>query len=332
LVSATRAQGARDFGDTNEDPIRIVLDPQERILVVGASEEQDDAGQAHRKVALARFTQDGALDRAFNAGGPLPGTIRLTPPNVTGYDHFEAWSAYADNDSIFVSGANGGPFDAKSVAFLFKLRADGNIDPSFAAQQDVSIAGFTAVTKTSNGVLVAGNRVSDGAFVVKRFSPTGVLDHAFGDGGTALSMAKGEVRSMLVEPNGDIIVAGHVRTDDSSGQLVRFSSAGVPLAMHYTSTLHSDGVYAVDGIVRQCDGKLLLGGEQTNRKFLGVDRVSAGGTLDIDYGVGGTAISLSTNAYSVGFNSLLLDPRTNAAIVVGGRNQNDGPEIYRFLP
>ena len=135
-------------------------------------------------------------------------------------------------------------------------------------------------------------------FSTVTFTESGALDAGFGNGGRVsglFGVSIGSVHAVTVLPTGEAVIAGHVGHDYAVVQFRldgtldnRFGPAADGRFRHALSSSNWD---EATSIVRQADGRLLLGGwvysgTGTAGDF-GVLRLSAEGALDTSFGQGG---------------------------------------------
>jgi uncharacterized delta-60 repeat protein len=140
----------------------------------------------------------------------------------------------------------------------------------------------------------------EGDFTVARYSLQGVLDGRFGQRGTTSGLfgtSIGSAFAVTVLPGGELVLAGHIGHDFAAVQLspagkldTRFGPARDGRFRHAVAEANWDEATA---LVRQADGRLLLGGWAfsgvgTSGDFAAL-QLNADGTLDSSFGQGGVA-------------------------------------------
>lgn len=169
---------------------------------------------------------------------------------------------------------------------------------------------------------------------VVRFTPSGVLDSGFGNGGAA--RVGFSASSMALQPDGKIVVVGSVL--DTYGQPIQAAVARL------TPTGALDAGFADKGVLRvtfesgatnvgsivtlQPDGKILVGGLARiggciRTTFTNVMRLNQDGSFDTGFGSGG--MSTQRGILFGVFNSLAVE--TNGKILALG----DSNTVARFL-
>ena len=166
--------------------------------------------------ALARYNADGSLDTSFDSDGKLT-------TNVYGNDVAYAISIQSDG-KIVVAGSSG---NALSRSFsLARYNADGSLDSTFDSDGKLttSFGGFAyayGVAIQSDGkIVVAGGVANDlsptnSDFALARYNPDGSLDTTFDSDGKLTTNLGGidYGRSIILQPDGRIIVAGYAMND-----------------------------------------------------------------------------------------------------------------------
>ena len=167
--------------------------------------------------------------------------------------------------------------------YIARLNADGSLETSYAP---VSNSAIFALALQADGKIVAGGNftVVDGLtrLALVRFMTDGSVDPSFTPG-VNISVGNASQRNvyrLLIEPDGDIIVAGEYLSVNSvtRANIARIDSNGV-----------LDGAFApqvdwsIYALARQSDGGILIGGRFTAVGGIartGFARINAGGSLD----------------------------------------------------
>lgn len=247
----------------------------------------------------------GAQGMAFS---DAPGTIvNSTPPfDSKGYD------MVVQPDGKLVLGGFGG----QNGPALVRILPDGGPDTAFGndggsflgpASPPAPFVPVANVGLTSNGSIVAMG--AGASLTVNRFTPSGLPDPTFGDGGVASSGLSGILagprwHSIAVTPDDKVVlletIRGGASTPDAVG-LVRFDTGGIPDGRFgtngsgsVTTPLPGYQVNAV-GVAGAPDGTLIViaqlvelqsDASATQMHYYGVIRYSADGVLDASFGGG----------------------------------------------
>jgi len=179
------------------DPNTSASDSNSGKLLVVVRTQQPQA-------VVVRYNTNGTLDTTFGSG---TGYVNL------GNQNYPAVVVQSD-DRIVVAGTGYG----STAVFLARLNADGTLDASFGSggivvTSNPQVAFADSVALQANGQIVVcgtgmlnnnGNRL-----MVGRYNTNGSLDITFGTGGFAMTpVFTANGRSMALEPDGRIIVAG----------------------------------------------------------------------------------------------------------------------------
>ena len=192
----------------------IAIQPDGKVLLAGYSTSSGNQGE----FALARYNLDGTLDGGFGTGGIVTQSLGAT------IDY--AYSVNVQSDGKIVIG---GQTEQKTGA-LARYNADGSYDNTFGAVAGrnyvtTTIPGYASVvfietTLQANDSIVAATRMSGGppAVGITVFDPDGLPKTAIGHNGVITTTNEGHGAStyaLLTQPDGKIVLAGHVDFDDS---------------------------------------------------------------------------------------------------------------------
>ncbi|MBK9046970.1 MAG: T9SS type A sorting domain-containing protein [Bacteroidetes bacterium] len=208
---------------------------------------------------------------------------------------------------------------------------DGSIDTTFGYRGIVHTTypgnfarGFDVVIQPDSKIITAGQNYSE--YALARYDSNGVLDITFGSNGLVSVDVGGhpdEVRSVLLQPDGKILVSGCSRVNlmrDFS--IARFESDGsFDLSFGNQGkvilSLGPTGDEMAEDMLLQPDGKIILAGHyyNINQDDFAVVRFNSDGTLDSTFGNGGikTLALPSTPDFC---NSAAL--QSDGKIVLGG--------------
>ncbi|WP_457069510.1 T9SS type A sorting domain-containing protein [Hymenobacter sp. UYAg731] len=248
--------------------------PDGKVLITGQFQLMN--GQPSPRVA--RLNADGTPDLTFRAQAGSGPSANITALALQPDGKILLGGEYG------VVGYNGTP-----VQNIIRLNADGSLDNSFSSGGTGWQSSVFSIAVQPDGKIVVGGVLSSTfngqpTKGVIRLLPTGRLDTSFatGAGFTNGTGGYGEIRRIIVQPDGTIMVAGQFDAVDgqSCPGVARLSATGSRDAS-FSSPLVS---YAfVLDMVRQPDGKLVLGGNtvtsSTNGSSL-VVRLLPTGALD----------------------------------------------------
>lgn len=265
-----------------------------------------------------RYLVDGTPDYGAGERGKDPGLS-------FGQQEFDDVLVLADQKVLFVTKTSG--------ILLIRQNPDGSPDVSFG------VSGSLILTEEAGGeaydlrlgqagdgkILLMGILGNTGETIVRRLHTDGTPDLSFGMNGSVQHAIRSH--SMVVQPDGKVIVAGRVPEPplfpgqivlDTDLAIVRFLADG-----SLDTSFGSAGAAKADrancerflGITLQPDGKLVAVGEAGTAQV--VSRWNANGTLDTSFGSGGYAPAPFTS-YSTAIKPLLTG---DGRLLVLGQHQ-----------
>ncbi len=191
----------------------MAIQPDGKPVLAGYFSSGSDGG-----MALMRYNPDGTLDSGFGAGGIVTQSIGL------GVDY--AYGVNVQSGGKIVAGGLSG-----QTGVLARYNADGSYDNSFGAVASLNyvtttVPGYANVSFIETALqaddsIVAATRMYGGPPVVgiTVFDPNGIPKTAFGPQGVITTTNEGHAAglyALLTQPDGKIVLAGHVDFDDSS--------------------------------------------------------------------------------------------------------------------
>jgi uncharacterized delta-60 repeat protein len=294
----------------NLDVVRGLARQPDGKLVTGGITTSVVAGVTNTDFGLARYTADGSLDSAFGVGGRV----------VTDFGSAdEIWGIALEPDGRIVAAGRTGTNLA-----VARYNADGSLDPTFGVGgKVVTDLGSTEVARSvaiqpDGKIVVAGQ--TGGDFAVVRYNADGSLDTSFGSGGVVRTDFGGGTdlaRTVLVEPDGKIVVAGRTQL----GSTVQFAVA------RYNADGSPDPTFGTDGLVTtnlngaafaavmEGDDLVVVGTAGQAVVDFAVVRYLPDGSLDPGFGSGGIVTTDFGTSSDEAF-AVALD--TEGRIVVAG--------------
>ena len=278
-------------------------------------------------LAGALFAQPQFLDSTFDADGMV-----ITPIATSATLEMCFSVAVHSNGKIIA----GGDTRTGNTYALALYNADGSLDNNFGTGGKVTtaIGGFSSagvVGFQSDGKILAGGTSLGTAltFCLVRYLVNGTLDAGFGAGGIAATAFPGGSRSMAIQADGKIILAGG---SSNNFGLVRFDTNGV-----LDNTFGTGGTLTTSfGVTSspfhvsvRADGKITVVGAGTIGVGAGAfstalaARYDSFGNLDVTFGTAGK-LTVSTNMM---FTPSTAAIQTDGKIVVGGEAP---PNPYNF--
>jgi uncharacterized delta-60 repeat protein len=180
--------------------------------------------------ALVRYNTNGTPDTWFNGNWML-----VTDIGAGSQDQGYSVTTQADG-KILVAGYshNGTSFEFALVrhnnngSLDTSFSTDGRVTTDFGSQQDIS---YSVTVQPDGKILVAGhsyNGTNNYDFALVRYNPDGSLDTSFdGDGKLTTNISMGDWgESVILQPDGKILVAGHSNTGNEDFALARYNPNG----------------------------------------------------------------------------------------------------------
>jgi uncharacterized delta-60 repeat protein len=232
---------------------------------------------------------------------------------------------------------------------LARYNADGSLDTSFGTGGKVTTAigtntdmGYSVTIQADGKIVVAGIAVIDGSpdFALVRYNANGSLDTSFGTGGmvtTAIVTGINKGYSVTVQPDGKIVVGGHVYIGSTYDfALVRYNANGTLDTSFGTGGKVTTAIVTAwdigNSVTIQPDGKILVAGQATigSTQDFAMVRYNANGTLDTSFGTGGKVTTDIGTSHDQG-KSVTIQP--DGKIVVAGQarfGSNDDFALVRY--
>jgi uncharacterized delta-60 repeat protein len=305
------------------------------IVSVGTTGTTDQ-----EQITVSRLTPTGALDPTFGSGG----VVNLTVPGKSAGAFGDTVLIQPDGKILVGGFAVVSKFNPSDEEFVVaRVNANGTLDKSFghggmfvwnatAYRDDVrGLAllpnGDILATGNTNGAYIGSQGDAYGLF---RLTPGGALDKTFGQSGLAVAAFNGPdspAGSIVLDPNGDILLCGH--DGGNEADLVAFTSQGAPdMSFGGTGYLryappagytgYNFASMDLQGNELVMAGSLFFVGTDGNTYPQGVvSRYSLAGALDTSFGTNGFFIP---NYFSSSFGPMILE--ADGSIVVAGPEPN----------
>lgn len=238
-----------------------VAQPDGKIIVGGTFNRVNDVPRNR----IARLNADGSLDESFDPGNGFSGSSVV-------------YTALIEPDGKILVGGSFNAFNGTPHVGMVRINPDGSLDPAFPA---AGTAVYALQRDAAGRYLVGGAaaiNLGDGSPAdsrLVRVLPDGTRDAAFA------ANIPGVVRSLLIEPDGRILVGGEFTAVNGQerARLARLSSDG---ALEPSPNIAPNN--RVVALARQADGKILIGGDFTHvgpYARRGIARLTADGRIDV---------------------------------------------------
>lgn len=282
-------------GSSTDVAQALTLQEDGKLLAAGFS----DSSGSGRDVALVRYEADGSLDATFGNAGKVVSTIG------TATDTAQEVLVQPDGKIVVGGGAFAG-FNCDSA--VLRYTPEGQLDTAFdrdgRAVADISFCDYIndMVLLPDGDVVTAGNAwgESNFDFSLLRFTPSGALDSAFGNGGVVTTdVGAGEDRANAIAlwEDSKVVVAGYSIKSSKEFAVARYSPNGA-----LDTSFSGDGKRGVDigpfddevtDVAIQPDGKIVLAGYTQNSagdRDFALLRLAADGSNDPTFGQDGLVI------------------------------------------
>ena len=242
----------------------VALQTDGKVLIVGNFTTYNGTGRNR----VARINSDGSLDGSFDPG--------------TGANNF-VFAVFQQADGRVLIGGSFSNVGGSTRNRLARFNTDGTLDGTYDPGAGVNGAVICMALQT-DGMLLAGGNFAIPRNGLARFGTNGALDNGYNPS----SGLGGGAQAMVVLPDGRILIGGNFNTVNgiTRPRIARLFADGSVDGTFNAGTGPNSVIYA---IVRQPDGKLLIGGNFTNyngtaRK--GIARLNSDGALDTSFDPG----------------------------------------------
>ncbi|NEO29875.1 MAG: DUF4347 domain-containing protein [Symploca sp. SIO3C6] len=223
---------------------------------------------------------------------------------------------------------------------LARYDSDASLDQSFGDKGIVTIdivgsllEGVNSIALQLDGkIILVGQTNTDNSanFALVRYNSDGSLDNSFGSNGIVTNNLEGGsdlASSVVLQPDGKIILVGQANTDNSANfALVRYNSDG-SLDTSFgsngvvTTNLEGDSDLA-SGVTLQPDGKIILVGQANtdNSANFALVRYNSDGSLDSSFGTNDIATT-DTVSNPDNFGGITL--QSDGKILLAGSSFNE---------
>jgi uncharacterized delta-60 repeat protein len=212
----------------------LIQEPNGQLLVVG------NVGNSG---AIFRYNANGTLDTTFGSGGVVTNPAFGIVWAAAVYP-----AAGTANDGKIVVAGGGGPNGGWEVA---RYSPNGTLDSTFGSGGMVNTPTGSSNSYARSVALQSDGRIvvsGDGSILV-RYNADGSLDTTFGNGGIdTTTVPASTLRSVVLQPNGDIVVAGQASTFlvarflPSEPQVGSFTASPNPVIAGSSTTLTASNI------------------------------------------------------------------------------------------
>lgn len=260
-------------------PQSIAITKDNKIIVAGLV-----VAEGSNYFGIIRYNANGSLDSTLSPQAGKPGVLM----SVIGKYSAGASSVAVQQDGKFiVAGVADGTYT------LVRYNTDGSFDTTFNGAGIVksNINALESIVRIQNDgkIVVAVSSLDPAQFTVVRYKTDGSLDKTFNRKGTTPGMVTTQLagsvatKSLMLQNNGKIVVAGFASDKPEQFALSRFNADGA-LDTSFNSSGTQPGIATmhIEGAVCKAaalgwDGKIVLAGDsdQGQEHFIGVSRYNA---------------------------------------------------------
>jgi uncharacterized delta-60 repeat protein len=273
----------------------VAVQANGKILVAGKA-----ANGSQYNLVVVRYNANGTLDNTFGFAG-------IAILEIDDFDTEAMSIAIQTDGKIVVTGLSHDQFNDGFNTILARFNANGTLDNTFGTNGVVDLTagngyiGKSLAIQTDGKMVIAcASQSTVGNFVVIRCNANGIVDNDFGINGkvsTNVGTANSFAKSLVLQPNGKIIVCGAAKENSSDVfAMVRYTTNGsVDISFNSNvivltnfSPIHANA----NAVTIQPDGKILLTGSTTNTSNADIvlARYSADGLLDQSFNYSGKLI------------------------------------------
>lgn len=325
----------------NDGAGAVAVQADGRIVVAGSSQ----SATTGLDFAVVRYQANGTLDPTFGTSGKVV-------VDFAG-DADRAWALLIQPDGRIVVGgsANLGSASTGVDFALLRLNADGTPDNGFGQGGKVTtpMAAFagTDVVRALGWQTVAGQgRIvaagGEGDFALARYTTDGTLDAGWGVNGKMTGLfgtVIGSANALTVQDDGSLVAAGQA---DHRFAALKLTPAGLPDGGFGNAGFVKIGLVPnwneATSLVRQADGKLILGGWAMTGAGSAADfaamRLNADGSVDAGFATNGVLLwGTAPGAKSDQAKALVLQPdeRVPAVRAILAGESNDANQDFTLV-
>jgi uncharacterized delta-60 repeat protein len=276
---------------------------EQRIVVAGSGHLQSGRKVIGNVLRVSRFLSNGSLDPSFGTNGN----------SVINAGYALAMALQPDGKILTVG----------DVGQVVRLNSNGTLDTTFGSGGIVNSGNARAIVVDSVGRVMVGGSATVGkgnasrsVMAVKRYSPSGLPDTAFGTSGTATAdfgIGGAGLWNISIDIAGNIVASGS--TGGNAFALARFTPVGlVDTSFGGTGRVSLSGYTGNGrGLLIQADGKIVITGSLNND--FGLARYDSSGFLDTSFGNGGV---VTTDVYGADYTYGSLLQTDGYILMTGG--------------
>lgn len=314
------------FGNSNGSIRTMITQPDGKIIIGGQFSTYNGKSSNY----VNRINNDGSNDLSFTSN------LQFLDQNLADGYYTEVNTIGLQSSGKIIVGGGFVPYTGtNSPSRILRLNIDGSLDTTFSLPIGFNNVVWKLVVLPDDKILIAGRFTSYNGTTANRIiklNSDGTVDTAFNYG----SGANEEIRDLIVQSNGKIIICGKFSSysGNSCGQVVRLNSDGTfDNSFSLENQFLSFSRFVTD-ITLQTDGKIIARENiydlLDSSPYKGIIRFNPDGSVDTSFNVSITTtytnISFSTNL--TGFTEVCPDGK----IIINGYNSTcNGISLNRLL-
>ncbi|MBI4405158.1 MAG: hypothetical protein HY537_13435 [Deltaproteobacteria bacterium] len=341
LLSA-EASDAQPSVDASFGLASVVQQDGKIIAAGGAIIDRGSSFVKYSAFLLTRFNPDGSRDTGFGTDGIVTTRIELSasgnPLSFIGNSSIRALAVQQDGKIVAAGQTyyDGGKFGTQLTSLtLVRYEASGVLDSTFGRGGIVTTQfpgrtdGIFGVVVQKDGKLIAASNVynsisekGDISLLLARYNSDGSLDGSFGNGGVIQNPIFQQVRAMVVQADGKIIIAGNSEQESFPPAATHYMFA----LARYNSNGSIDRTFGRQGVVLtridekydnywtsayalalQSDGRIVAAGaaalKNSSQEEFAIVRYNTNGSLDAGFGQGGISLTSHIEFVGSGYSS-----------------------------
>ncbi len=312
------------IGTSNSEASSIAVQSDGKIVVAGYC-----YNGTKQDFALIRYNTDGSIDTTFDNDGKV--TTSFGNLNDAAFA-----MAIQSDGKILVTGTtdlNG----LKSNFALARYNTNGSLDTTFDNDGKVitifsagNDSGLSITLQPDGKIVVAGQATQvTQAFALARYNINGSLDTSFDTDGkvtTVIGTMGNCVRSVIIQPDGKIVAAGHSSNGVNAAvlTLTRYNTNGsLDSSFGSYGKVTTTGGYVAHSVILQPDGKIVVAGSicyYMGGYDFSLVRYNTNGSLDLTFDNDGIVTTSFTNTLSYGVAAAI---QADGKIVLAGFLENN---------
>ncbi|MGI8787576.1 MAG: FG-GAP-like repeat-containing protein [Pyrinomonadaceae bacterium] len=300
---------------------KILVQADGKLLVVGNFTVADNTARSN----IARLNADGTVDTTFNP----PDFYKLSFGYLRTLTDVYIRAVAVQPDGKILVGGNFSGVNNTLQPRLARLNADGSLDSTFTTaltndlQPDTNTI-YDIKIQTDGKIIIGGNfsiiQSGTSRSEIARLNSDGSLDVSFGQ-----AITSNPIVSLVIQPDGKTVFAasnatnGFVRRANLDGTI----DASFP-DVQFATPPSTQGGFAINRVVLQPDGKILVGGSFTSAngfQVKNITRLNTNGSIDPAFNSAGT--SAVQNISRINGIAILPDGK----IAIGGTFDYYGTQI-----